>query len=45
MYSKIAEEEDSKMVEGWQKDAEGIIITVRPNVFFQVVVRIYEKAT
>ncbi|KAH9963335.1 hypothetical protein BC827DRAFT_1266612 [Russula dissimulans] len=26
MYSKIAEEEDNKMVERWQKDAEGMII-------------------
>ena len=31
MYSKIAEEEDNKVVERWQKDAEGIIIFVRPN--------------
>jgi len=30
MYSNIAEEEDNKMVERWQKDAEGIIIFVRP---------------
>ncbi|KAH9989374.1 hypothetical protein BJV74DRAFT_773062, partial [Russula compacta] len=26
MYSKIAEEEDNKMTERWQKDAEGMII-------------------
>ncbi|KAH9991666.1 hypothetical protein BJV74DRAFT_741161, partial [Russula compacta] len=26
VYSKIAEEEDNKMVERWQKDADGIII-------------------
>ncbi|KAI0002891.1 hypothetical protein BJV74DRAFT_758743, partial [Russula compacta] len=26
IYSKIAEEEDSKMAERWQKDADGIII-------------------
>jgi hypothetical protein len=45
MYSTIAEEEDSKMVERWQKDTEGIIIFVRPNIFFQVVVRTYEEAT
>jgi hypothetical protein len=32
MYSKIAEEEDNKMVERWQKDAEGMIIFVRPPV-------------
>jgi len=35
MYSKIAEEEDDKMVERWQKDAEGIIIFVRPDFCFQ----------
>ena len=34
MYSKIAEEEDDKMVERWQKDAEGIIIFVRPELPF-----------
>jgi len=35
MYSKIAEEEDDKMVGRWQKDAEGIIIFVRPDFCFQ----------
>lgn len=30
MYSKIAEEEDKKMVEQWQQDAKGIIIFVCP---------------
>jgi hypothetical protein len=35
MYSKIAEEEDDKMVERWQKDAEGIIIFVRSVFCFQ----------
>ena len=35
MYSKIAEEEDDKMVERWQKDAEGIIIFVRSDFCFQ----------
>ena len=29
LYSKIAEEEDNKMVGRWQKDAEGIVIFVR----------------
>jgi hypothetical protein len=28
MYTKIAEEEDNKMVESWQKDADGILIFV-----------------
>lgn len=30
MYSKAAEEEDKKMVERWQKDADGILIFVSP---------------
>jgi hypothetical protein len=30
IYSDAAKEEDKDMVEGWQKDAEGIIIFVRP---------------
>ena len=30
IYSKIAEEEDNKMAERWQKDADGIIIFMRP---------------
>jgi len=30
VYSKIAEEEDNKMVERWQKDTEGLIFFVRP---------------
>jgi len=34
MYSKIAEEEDDKMAERWQKDAEGIIIFVCHRVAF-----------
>ena len=34
LYSEIAEEEDNKMAERWQKDAEGIIIFVRPEVPF-----------
>jgi len=32
MYSEIAEGEDNKMVQYWQKDAEGILIFVRPRV-------------
>jgi hypothetical protein len=32
MYSKIAEEEDNKMTERWQKDADGILIFVSPRV-------------
>ena len=30
IYTKISEEEDNKMAERWQKDADGIIIFVRP---------------
>lgn len=30
MYSKISEEEDNKMAERWQKEAEEIIIFVGP---------------
>ena len=32
MYSKAAEEEDNKMVERWQKDADGILIFVSSRV-------------
>jgi hypothetical protein len=32
MYSKAAEQEDEKMVEGWQKDAKGILIFVSASV-------------
>ena len=34
MYSKAANEEDIKMVERWQKDADGILIFVRPCVYY-----------
>jgi hypothetical protein len=30
VYSKIAEEEDNKMTESWQKSADGILIFVSP---------------
>jgi len=32
MYSKVAEEEDNKTAERLQKDADGILIFVRPHV-------------
>ena len=32
IYTKAAEEEDNKMVERWQKDADGILIFVSPRV-------------
>jgi hypothetical protein len=31
MYREMTEEEDNKMAERWQKDAEGIIIFVSPS--------------
>jgi hypothetical protein len=35
IYSKAAEEEDNKMVERWQKDADGILIFVSSYVGIQ----------
>jgi hypothetical protein len=32
IYSKAAEDEDNKLVERWQKDADGILIFVSPHV-------------
>jgi hypothetical protein len=32
IYSKAAEDEDNKMVERWQKDADGILFFVSPRV-------------
>jgi hypothetical protein len=32
IYSKAAEEEDNKMAERWQKDADGILFFVSPRV-------------
>ena len=40
IYSKAAEEEDNKMVERWQKDADGILIFVRPRVGTHATLRI-----
>jgi hypothetical protein len=37
LYSKVAEEEDNKMVERWQKDADGILIFVSPGVRIRLV--------
>ena len=34
MYSKFAEDEDKNMTERWTKDADGIIIFVRPEANF-----------
>jgi hypothetical protein len=40
IYSKAAEEEDNKMVERWQKDADGILIFVSPRVAFRATLSI-----
>lgn len=32
MYSKLSEEEDNKMVDRWQKEADGILIFVSPRL-------------
>jgi hypothetical protein len=32
IYSKAAKDEDNKMVDRWQKDAEGILFFVSPRV-------------
>ena len=36
IYSKAAEEEDNKMVERWQKDADGILFFVGPHLGIQL---------
>lgn len=38
MYSEMAQEEDNKMTERWQKDADGILIFVSPRVVIQTAV-------
>ena len=37
IYSKAAEDEDRKMVERWQKDADGILIFVSSSVGIHIV--------
>jgi hypothetical protein len=37
MYSEAAEDEDNKMVECWQKDADGILFFVSPHVCVPIV--------
>ena len=37
MYTKAAEEEDNKMVERWQRDADGILIFVSPRLGIRIV--------
>ena len=40
MYSKIGEEEDNKMTERWQADADGILIFVSPRFHMHIPTRI-----
>jgi hypothetical protein len=40
VYSKAADDEDNKMVERWQKDADGILIFVSPRTNIQISLRI-----
>lgn len=40
LYSKIAEEEDNKLADRWQKDADGILIFVSVRVTISVVTHI-----
>jgi hypothetical protein len=40
MYSKMAEEDDNKMAERWQKDADSVLIFVSSAVGFDVDARI-----
>ena len=44
MYSKAAEEEDNKMVERWQKDADGILFFVSLCVGIRLFLRIDRNA-
>jgi hypothetical protein len=37
IYYKVAKEEDDRMVERWQKDADGILIFVSPCVGVHIV--------
>ena len=40
IYSKATEDEDNKMVERWQKDADGILIFVSPCVGIHIALSI-----
>ena len=37
MYTKVAEDEDNKMVETWQKDAKGILIFVSHSIEIHII--------
>ena len=41
MYREIAEEEDKRMVERWQKDADGILIFVSSHLLAASQLRIF----
>jgi hypothetical protein len=43
IYSKAAGDEDNKMVERWQKDADGILIFVSPRVFMRIAIYMYKQ--
>jgi hypothetical protein len=43
MYRKMAEEEDNKVAERWQKDADGILIFVRPLAYLPVISHIHSN--
>ena len=45
MYSKAAEEEDNKMAESWQKDADGMLIFVSPRIGIQISLCIMQNPT
>ncbi len=44
-YSKIAEKDDDIIAEGWQQDANGVIIFVSPQVTFHAIVCINSMST
>ena len=43
MYTQIAQEEDDKMAEGYQKDADATLIFVSPHIGFGAIVYINWK--
>ena len=44
MYSKLAEEEDNKMVDRWLDEAKGILIFVSPSVSIDTIARLNRKS-
>ena len=43
MYTQISQEEDNKMTEGYQKDADATLIFVSPHIGFCAIVYINWK--